>query len=96
MTLIEAMACGTPFVASPVGAVTSLNGGLLAEEEKEFVVQIDRLLHDAKLWSQCAKEGITHYERSFKQEYVKAALVVAIEGAVDRYNKCGNIEKICH
>ena len=81
ITIIEAMASGTPFVATPVGAVPSLKGGLMAVNENDLEQQITRLLDDTELWNQCSRNGVLQYENNYMLGMVSDALENAVIGA---------------
>ncbi|MDO1528147.1 glycosyltransferase family 4 protein [Fulvimonas sp. R45] len=58
--LIQYMASGVPFIASPVGVndeIAKHGGGLLADSQEEWREAIDRLLDDAPLRSEMGKDG---------------------------------------
>ena len=82
ITLIEAMASGTPFVATPVGAVPSLAGGLMGQNTPDLTNQIKRLLNDRELWQQLSEAGFNQYKQQYTSAQVSAALARAVGMAV--------------
>ena len=67
MTLTEAAACGTPSVATRIAghedAVEEGRSGLLADDERDFVAQLDRVLGDPDLRQELSRGARTHAER---------------------------------
>jgi glycosyltransferase involved in cell wall biosynthesis len=84
MTLIEAMASGTPFVATPVGAVPSLRGGILAEDHMGQRDAIQSLLQDPQRWQGCSEDGWVQFASCFARERVEAQLRHAVDVAMDQ------------
>lgn len=84
LTLLEAMASGTPFVATPVGAVPSLAGGLIAADEKLLAESISTLVLQTEIWQSCARAGIAAYERTYTRDSVGLALEQILKKATDR------------
>lgn len=82
LTLIEAMASGTPFVATPVGAVPSLRGGILAADTSAQRVAIQALANDRSQWQRCADEGRQRFAERYSREHVEAQLWAAVEAAL--------------
>jgi len=74
LTLLEAMASGTPFVATPVGSVPSLPGGLLACDEDSLAESVSKLVSQPELWQSCARDGISGYESHHTRANVGIAL----------------------
>jgi glycosyltransferase involved in cell wall biosynthesis len=88
MTLIEAMACGTPFVASSVGAVSSLSGGILADAKEDQIKVIESLLSKPDLWEKYSIAGRAQYDSEFTEQHIASQLEKAIEIALQY--KSGN------
>jgi glycosyltransferase involved in cell wall biosynthesis len=67
MTLTEAAACGTPAVATRIAghldAVADRTSGLLADDEREFVAHLDRLLDDDTFRADLGRGALAHAER---------------------------------
>lgn len=72
--LLEAMAAGTPFVASPVGAVPSLKGGISTKGILAQRQAIVSLLNDEDLWSKYSHAGRVQYEKEFSYECIRNQL----------------------
>ena len=87
LALIEAMASGTPFIATPVGAVPSLQGGLVANEPNDMRANLLRLIEDDELWQRCSRLGRKHYGDHFNKVKVKDQLLTAVEFVVGKSTK---------
>lgn len=72
--LLEAMASGTPFVASPVGAIPSLKGGISTTGIIKQRQAISTLLHDERLWIKYSQAGRDQYETDFSYERIRNQL----------------------
>lgn len=79
--LIEAMACGTPFVATPVGAVPDLGAGLICITLEEQVDAVLAFLHDPSLWVQQSQQGLLAYRAGYTRERIKQGLAAAVSSA---------------
>ena len=77
--LLEAMAAGTPFVATSVGAVSDLKGGVLANATKDQVKAIEKIYYDKVLWQALSKLGKNEYQLNFTRSVVKKSLLNAIK-----------------
>jgi len=88
MTLIEAMASGTPFVATSVGAVGSLAGGILADTKQDQIKAIESLLSKPELWEKYSSAGRVQYDSDFTEQHIASQLEKAIEIALQ--SKSGN------
>jgi glycosyltransferase involved in cell wall biosynthesis len=82
MTLIEAMACGTPFVATPVGAISGFRGGIIANSVTSQVKAIVKLLEDPALWQNLSDAGRMQYENEFSYDHISSQLAKAVQAAV--------------
>ena len=82
LTLLEAMASGTPFVATPVGAVPSLRGGLLAGDVAGLRDAILSLANDARLWQRCSSDGRRQQAERYSREQVAVQLCNAVAAAM--------------
>jgi glycosyltransferase involved in cell wall biosynthesis len=80
LTLLESMASGTPYVASPVGAVPALKGGVLARNIDGWVAALSSLLENRdSLWDDCSRDGINQYSQGYTKTHVERQLLYAIE-----------------
>lgn len=68
LVILEAMASGTPYVATPVGGIISLHGGILAENHNKQVKAILSMYQDQLLWEKLALEGREMIDRIFSDE----------------------------
>lgn len=82
MTLIEAMACGTPFVATSVGAVSSFLGGILANTEQFQIEAINILIQYPDLWQQYSDAGSQQAQSEFTEANIAAQLANAVKLAM--------------
>ncbi|MBU7032353.1 MAG: glycosyltransferase family 4 protein, partial [Theionarchaea archaeon] len=61
LTILEAMACGTPVIGRKTGGIPELitgKNGCLFETEPELHHTIERLLSDTDLWERIRMEGL--------------------------------------
>ncbi len=77
--LLEAMAAGTPFVATSVGAVTDLKGGVLANNTDDQVEAIKKIYDDKAVWRSLSQQGKKDCQLHFTKSIVKASLIEAIK-----------------
>ena len=82
ITLLEAMASGTPFVATPVGAVSALVGGIHASELSSQVKAVNQLMADELLWNQLSEQGKSSYAERYTDAKVREQLSSAVEKTV--------------
>lgn len=68
LVILEAMASGTPYVATPVGGIISLHGGILAENHNKQVKAILSIYQDQLLWEKLALEGREMIDSIFSDE----------------------------
>ena len=78
LTLLEAMASGTPFVASPVGAIPSLEGGLLVYDSDEASQAIVKLVQSPDLWNELSKKGLNFFNKHYSRKIIKKQLLKSI------------------
>lgn len=81
MVLIEAMACGTPYVASSVGAVPNLRGGIVANTPSDQIKAIEQLISDNSLWNRYSDDGLLQYQKEFTESCVGEQLANAVDQA---------------
>lgn len=93
LTLLEAMASGTPFVATPVGGVPSLRAGLLADQCEGQRDAIIRLANDPQLWTHKAQEGRAVFERRYTRSAVRDRLLKMVESFDSRSNDVGGLPR---
>jgi glycosyltransferase involved in cell wall biosynthesis len=78
MNLIEAMALKTPFIASNVGAIKSLNAGILVYNRSEIKLAIYKLYRGISYWQKISDEGFNSYNEKFNINHVKINLIKAV------------------
>ena len=76
--LLEAMASGTPFVATPVGAVPSLDCGVVVDSVQAMQSAILLLANDGDAWESESIKGKLAFSGKYTQGHVATALVKAI------------------
>jgi glycosyltransferase involved in cell wall biosynthesis len=81
LTLLEAMACGTPFVATPVGANSDLKGGVFSESEKDHMTAIKEMFENEKIWNELSECGRSHHKSEFTSKNLESQLKFAISNA---------------
>ena len=74
LTLLEAMAAGTPFVASSVG-VTSLKGGYYLPSVKLRKIAVQELIEEDSKWKKLSNEGLEHFKNFYSKEISKRQLI---------------------
>lgn len=79
LTVLEAMACGTPFVAPPVGAIPTLRGGIIARNRDEAVAGVMSLLSVESMWNEHSNSGRALFDSDFRVERVTSQLSAAVE-----------------
>jgi glycosyltransferase involved in cell wall biosynthesis len=68
LVLLEAMASGTPFVATPVGGVVNLSGGILAARYNAQIEAILSIYEDQGLWERLSDEGLGAIKSTYSDE----------------------------
>ncbi len=90
LILLEAMASGTPFVATSVGAVLSLRAGIIVDEINSQRLAILSLANDKNLWSRISAVGRREYKSRYTYESISSSLKLAINTAISNSKKfCG-------
>jgi len=83
VTLLEAMASGTPFVASPVGATPSLDCGVIVSNKADKKRAILSLMNDINYWNKVSTNGLTLFKNRYTEKHVKFSLSNAVLMAVN-------------
>ena len=78
--LLEAMACGTPFIATPVGAVPSLRGGIIRQDVLCQAEAVISLVNDSDLWMRLSSEGMATHNARYSRAKISEQLAAAVEG----------------
>jgi glycosyltransferase involved in cell wall biosynthesis len=85
ITLLESMAAGTPFIASNVGAVSDLQGGVtISGDLQEYKSAILKLLSDQQLWQSYSDSGRVYYSQHYESSQVRQQLLSAVQLATSR------------
>ena len=84
LTLIEAMACATPFVATPVGAVPSLEGGICAAGPSAQYDALVALMKDERLWNRYSCNGLMQFQHRYSHEQLERQMQRALEVALSK------------
>jgi glycosyltransferase involved in cell wall biosynthesis len=84
--MVQYMACGVPFVASPVGANPATGGaegecGLYANDRDEWVDRLGALLRDAELRRRLGENGRLRAVQQFDRRVHAAALAAILREA---------------
>ena len=80
INLIEGIASGTPFVATDVGAVSELKGGVTAKyDHLLFKEHILKILKNQDYWMKLSAEGRKDYISNYSDSIVNNQLLSAIE-----------------
>lgn len=91
ISLLEAMASNTPFVAPEVGAIPSLKAGILANGQRAQENALMQLINDEHLWKAISDRGRLEYLSRFTLDCVAEDLKRAVSVATSSYqNKVNN------
>lgn len=82
VALLEAMASGTPFVSTPVGAIPSIGCGVIASSLEEFQKAIRSLASDYYYWSSISERGRKTYVERYTSNHLLKSLLDATELAI--------------
>lgn len=86
IVLLEAISSGTPFVASDVGCISDLKGGLVSSHLGSFVKHIQKLSSEVKYWNKYSDEGFDYYEKYHNKTHVSTSFT-NIVNVFERKNK---------
>lgn len=65
ITLLEAMSSGTPFVATSVGAIEELPGGLVGKRHKDRLTAIKKIIDNKFLWRSLSNSGRQEFQTNY-------------------------------
>lgn len=71
LVLLEAMATGTPFVATDVGANSQLRGGFVSNSNKEICKFISELAKSENLWNRYSENGIEDVRMNYSSDLIR-------------------------
>jgi len=83
--LLEAMASGTPFVATAVGAVPALQGGIASQDSLARRDAIIELISDPERWGELSQRGIGQFESEFSESKIAEQLAASVDLAVSNH-----------
>ncbi len=78
ISLLEAMASGTPFVATSCGANSSLQAGVVTSNRECQKRSLLKIITDEDYWNTLSKQGILQYQARFKPNNVVKGLRNAV------------------
>ena len=79
IVLLEAIASGTPFLATGVGAVEELKGGIICDGIQDFVDCIGNLLKNSDKWELLSKAALECYQKNYTPFTVKSQLDLIVK-----------------
>lgn len=74
MTVLDAMATGTPFVCRKTGCLSVLNGGIVVTSIDEMSLVIDGILNSDKQWNMLSEEGSSYAKKMFEPSVIAEKL----------------------
>jgi glycosyltransferase involved in cell wall biosynthesis len=80
LAVVDGLACGIPFLSTPVGCMSSMRGGMVSEVAGMDAI-IRRLADDRALLSRLSEEAKAFYEANHSEWAVKPALQKLVEKA---------------
>lgn len=83
IVLLEAMASGTPFIATPVGAVPELKGGVTCMTLVERIDAILKFESDVNWWNMYSKRGVEQYKSTYSADKVSTQLLEIVKKTVE-------------
>ena len=66
ISIIESMATGVPYISSNVGIVKYLTGGVVCNNDEEYLYWINKLINDSELLKNMGKMGREEAEKYYK------------------------------
>lgn len=78
ISILEAMASRTPYVAPEIGAIPSLRSGIIANDINSQKEAIERLVKDEIFWNDISCRGASEYAARFTLENVSNQLMNAV------------------
>jgi glycosyltransferase involved in cell wall biosynthesis len=83
LTLLEAMASGTPFLSTNVGAVCELPGGILCSPTSNFVAELKHLSVNIVRWQALSDAGRLAIDSKYSERVVKKQLDLLLDTLVE-------------
>lgn len=83
LTLLEAMASGTPFLSTNVGAVCELSGGILCSSVNSFITELKNLSVDIIRWQALSDAGRLAIDAKYSERVVKKQLDLLLTTLVE-------------
>ncbi len=79
ISILEAMASRTPYVAPEIGAIPSLRSGVIVNDIDSQKDAIERLINDENYWNEISNKGAAEYEARFTLKNVSNQLMNAVK-----------------
>jgi glycosyltransferase involved in cell wall biosynthesis len=86
IVVLEAMASGTPFVSSPIGALPEINAGILKEEYSDHIAAMNKLIKNKELWTYTSRAGLLAYNKNYTKIHTKQLLKRAVDYSLKIYS----------
>ncbi|MBE5840873.1 MAG: glycosyltransferase family 4 protein [Butyrivibrio sp.] len=83
ISMIEAMASGTPFVSVDAGNVRELPGGIVVDSNKDFHLTIDEMLDNEALLADYSRKGMEYANSRCRIEVAVNKLETILENVID-------------
>lgn len=91
VSVLEAIAVGTPFVSYRNGCINEIEGGITVSKNNPKVLsrELSSIIADEMLWNRVSDAGYKFYGRSFSREIIKNQFRVIVETALNERTKNG-------
>ncbi len=79
ISILEAMACRTPYVAPFIGAIPSLRSGVVVNDINSQKEAIEHLINDEVFWNDISNKGATEFAARFTLKNVTNQLINTVQ-----------------